>query len=483
MKLGAWLLSKGKITEDQLQRALQHQQFFGGRIGTSLIKLGYIDEDVLGAFLSDVSGSPYAPPALLDSVPPQVRALIPARLAAQYRVVPLGVEGKRLRLAMRDPKDLMALDEMAFLTGMSIEPYVSTDFRIQKALTQYYDVAPPGSAIPVENQPAPRAPASSRPVPAARPGPAEVGLDGYPLDADPDQISGAASGRRAGVPAASWEDSESRPPTSLDQWRIAQDEIPDEIPLPETRAEARPAGAPLEAGAAAAALSRPSETPVVALSRPVEAPALPVPAASPSIAPAPAHLGTTGPMAAVSPEPSAPPPAAPAATNVVDAGPAGLDSISARLQAAETRDQVFEAVLDFWAARFQRTLLFIVHPDRVAGWSGRGAGVDPARVRQVSVALDRPSLFSFVRTGADHYDGPVGDLPANTRFFLDLGCPAPARALLMCLLIKDRPALVVYADNAADAVALRDLSVCRRLLAKATLALEILILRKKIGSL
>jgi hypothetical protein len=101
-------------------------------------------------------------------------------------------------------------------------------------------------------------------------------------------------------------------------------------------------------------------------------------------------------------------------------------------------------------------------------------------VRQVLLALDRPSLFSMVRSGADHYYGPVSDQPANTRLFLDLGFPAPERALLVPLLIKERPTVVLYGDNAADLSTTPDIPTLRKLLAKASLALEILILRNKI---
>lgn len=436
MRLGAWLLSKGKITEDQLQRALQHQQFFGGRIGTSLIKLGYIDEDTLGEYLADVSGTPYASPARLDSLTAEVLALVPARLAAQYRVIPIGVEGRRLRLAMRDPKDLIALDEIAFLTGMSIEPSVSTEYRIQQALERYYQVAstlvvPVTGAAPV---PRPAAQGAAAPAPPQSDGRPEVGLDGLPLDAEPGP-PGSHLARGAQGPAGETDEpDDAAPPTSLQQWRIAQREIPDQMPAP----EAPPPRAIYATGPAA----------VAALSTPVEA--------------AEAVL---------------PPPAV-----VEPARETSIEASSRRLQKAETRDEIFEVLLDFASAHFRRSALFVAHADRVSGWGGRGPGIDSARVRQVQVGLDRPSLFSFVRSGADHYYGPVSDQPANTRLFLDLGFPAPERALLVPLLIKERPTVILYADNAADLATAPDIPTLRRLLAKASLALEILILKNKIAS-
>ncbi|HKQ98756.1 MAG TPA: hypothetical protein VJV75_12840, partial [Candidatus Polarisedimenticolia bacterium] len=144
---------------------------------------------------------------------------------------------------------------------------------------------------------------------------------------------------------------------------------------------------------------------------------------------------------------------------------------------------VFEIILGVVASRFRRAALFVVHPDRVTGWSGRGPGVDLQRLRGVSVPLDRPSLFAHLRSGADYYHGPVSELPANTRFFLDLGIPVPERVLVMPLVIKDRPTVVLYADHGPDSQPATIIPDLRRLLAKAALALEILILRRKITSL
>jgi hypothetical protein len=157
-----------------------------------------------------------------------------------------------------------------------------------------------------------------------------------------------------------------------------------------------------------------------------------------------------------------------------------MEMVSRRLREAETRDEVFGAVLDFASTSFRRTALFVVQQDRVLGWSGRGEGLFPSRIRNVIVPLDRPSLFVVFRSGADYYYGPVPDLPANARFYLDLGCPPPARVLLMPLVITGRTAVVLYGDSGPEAARAPDVMLYRRLLAKAALALEVLILRNKI---
>ncbi len=439
MKLGDWLLGKGRINEEQLSRALQDHAFFGGRLGTSLIKLGYLDEETLGEYLADVSHARYATPEQLDNIPPEVIAAVPARLAARYRIVPIAIEGRKLHLAMRDPKDLIALDEIAFLTGLAIEPYVATDFRIVRAIERYYGLTLGTRTIPVSGgaknpEVVPMKGPVAVPPAAATPPKAELGLDGLPLDADPGDIDEPFVATRGGDPPAR-ESGDEPAPASLDEWRVAQADIPDEPLLPASPPQARPAAAPSPANA------RSSPPP---------------------------------------PSPPAPPRQASVAPATVPFPAASIEAVTARLRAAETRDEVFDAILEFTSVRFRRAALFVVQQDRILGWSGRGDGLIPTRIRNVTVPLDRPSLFVFFRSGGDYYYGPVPDLPANARFYLDLGCPPPSRVLLLPLTIKDRPAVILYADTGPDASKAPDIQLFRRLLAKAALALEVLILKNKI---
>ncbi len=458
-KLGDWLVGKGKITEEQLQQALHDKAFFGERLGNSLIKLGFIDEDTLGDYLAEQSRARYAPARRLESVPPEVIAAVPARLAAKYWIVPIAIEGRRIHLAMRDPKDLIALDEIAFLTGLPIEPYVATEFRLIRAIERYYQISLGTKAIPVA--PGPPDPARSKGAPRAAaiappPQEPEVGLDGLPLNADPDDLDQPFVDATGTAPPPSIGSGEPVP-HSLDAWR-EQAEIPEAVPRPSRSrsAAAEPSRSPraeapprASAVAGAAASSSPPSRP-----RPVMV-----------------RAGATAPAPDL-PAGAADPAAQPPATT--------MEAVSSRLRQAETRDEVFDAVLAFTASRFKRVALFIVQAERVLGWSGRGGGLQPLRVRNVIVPLDRPSLFVFFRTGGDYFYGPVPDLPANAKFYLDLGCPPPARVLLMPLTITDKPAVILYADNGPDASTAPDIQQFRRLLRKAALALEVLILRNKI---
>ena len=140
IKLGELLLQEHIITPEQLDEALKNQTLFGIKLGSSLIEMGVISDEQLCHFLSSKLGVPAATPSAMTAVPAEVLAQVPAELAGKYRVVPIRIEGKKLSLAMSDPTDFKASDEVAFVTGFIILPHIAPDVRITSALSKYYKV-------------------------------------------------------------------------------------------------------------------------------------------------------------------------------------------------------------------------------------------------------------------------------------------------------------------------------------------------------
>jgi hypothetical protein len=140
VKLGELLLQENLITPEQLDEALKSQVIFGIKLGSSLIELGFITDEQLCRFLSSKLGVPAVTPRALAEIPHDVLAQVPAELAGKYRVVPIRIEGKKLVLAMADPTDFKASDEVAFVTGFIIIPHIAPDVRITSALSKYYHV-------------------------------------------------------------------------------------------------------------------------------------------------------------------------------------------------------------------------------------------------------------------------------------------------------------------------------------------------------
>lgn len=132
------LLNTGLINREQFEEALRNRVLYGGKIGTSLIELGYITEEELARFLGKKLGVPYVNPDQLLNIPPETIELLPRELALKYGAIPLSLEKKRLSLVMADPADLFAIDEISFITGYSIRPLITPEVRLVQALGIYY---------------------------------------------------------------------------------------------------------------------------------------------------------------------------------------------------------------------------------------------------------------------------------------------------------------------------------------------------------
>lgn len=135
--VGDMLLGSGVINEDQLEQARRAAGGDQTKITGALAKLGYVEETKLVEFLSRQYG---VPSINLDdmSVNPEVIDLIPRDVAQKHSVIPIDRHGSTLVVAMSDPSNIYALDDIKFLTGFNVEPVVSSDASIQTALESYY---------------------------------------------------------------------------------------------------------------------------------------------------------------------------------------------------------------------------------------------------------------------------------------------------------------------------------------------------------
>jgi hypothetical protein len=140
MKLGERLVKMGALTPDQLDEALRSQLIHGGHLGTCLLELQYVDEHVLGQVLSEAFNVPYATPDKLLDVPQSVVELLTPKLVEKHQVVPFALEKTTLRIAIVNPTDLRALDEISFGAGKRLEPWVSPEARIFNAMERYYSI-------------------------------------------------------------------------------------------------------------------------------------------------------------------------------------------------------------------------------------------------------------------------------------------------------------------------------------------------------
>ena len=136
-RLGQLLTSSKMITEDQLKEAIGLQRREGGRLGTNLIKLGYITEEKLVSFLSKQWGVPAVTLSdyMVDSL---VLKLIPYEIARKYLIVPVARVGATLTIAMADPSNVFVIDDVKFMTGFNVEVVVAGESSVINAINSYY---------------------------------------------------------------------------------------------------------------------------------------------------------------------------------------------------------------------------------------------------------------------------------------------------------------------------------------------------------
>jgi len=136
-KLGQLLLDSGIITDKQLEEALTLQGKDGGRLGYHLVNINAISEPDLNLYLARQQ-SIEAIDLDKTEVDPDVLALIPSEIAWRYEVIPLERDGRTLIVAMTDPHNLFAIDDLRFSLGMEIEPHICASSMVKRAISKFY---------------------------------------------------------------------------------------------------------------------------------------------------------------------------------------------------------------------------------------------------------------------------------------------------------------------------------------------------------
>ncbi len=140
-RLGDLLIAEGLIDQEQLQKALAEQKGTREKLGSVLVRLNLVDEDQLIGFLSRQYGVPSVTVSQLD-IDPEVLKLVPSQIAKKYEVLPIKRTGNTLTLAMADPTNVFALDDVAFMTNLQVLPVVASQGAIRKVLERTYDSQP-----------------------------------------------------------------------------------------------------------------------------------------------------------------------------------------------------------------------------------------------------------------------------------------------------------------------------------------------------
>jgi hypothetical protein len=444
-RLGDILTEETLITDEQRQRAAVRQARQRGRFGTALLE-EEASEDVILHGLSVQHRVPGAAPEALEQIRADVLRLVPGRVAQRLHAVPFRKEGRSLSVAMRDPGDLPALDELASLTGFRIVPHAALEVRIYALLYRY-----------------------------------------YAADVEPRYLSAAAFLRETQSRPAADNDDPTIPtrlprPKSRPELRVVPPPPPDLMtPYPQ-RSRRMDQGDPWQSGtelspaASLAVRARRMETeifedPLASLDPEPESMEFPhrieEPLAEPPKARSPEVDTTTTTFSSSSSSSDA-------ADSVAE------DRLAARLADAKNRDDIADAVLEEAVHHVRRAALFIAHPDHVRGWASRPAS--PGGFSRLRLPDSEPSVFATLRNTEGFYVGPQPDLPGTASTLEALGSDGLGLVAVVPVNLKGKTVLYLYGEAESDDRP-PSVPILKRLAAMAATALEIVLLKRRLGRL
>ena len=434
MKLGELLVQAGRITQADLEETLKSQAIFGGKFGTNLVEMGFLDEHDLAHFLSKKLGIPHASPEQLMDVPPQITRLIPEEAVRKYQVMPIALNNRKLTVAMADPTDYATIDEISFLTGYIVVPVVTPELRLISALEKHYNIRREMRYIRVEgggrNRAARLAQSAAPQSPAAQ---------GAPQQRPAQPAAPAASPVAPGAFA-------SGAPASGD--RVSVDAALSDLTLSSLNLSA-PAKAPAPAEPEEEILELPLLSDFEHFGEPEK----------------PEPLVSHGqPAAAVQQEP---------------ARDYSLDGVLLGLTEAQDRHAIAELLVNYAAQRFDRSALFLLKGGTATGWVGMRSKKPLPDFEQLEVPLGEPSVLKVVSDSKSYYLGPMPLTSGNSRIVAAMGGGNPVNNLLVPLVMMGRVVAILYVEGGTMRPD-QELPELQRLLGKTSMAFEILILKSKI---
>jgi type IV pilus assembly protein PilB len=136
-KLGEILVREGLITQDQLKKALLEQKSSGMRLGYTLVKLGFIEETEVTKMLARQYRIPAVDLSRFE-VDPKILKLLPPDIAVRHTVLPLKREGRTLTIAIADPNNIAAIEDIKFITRCDVFPVIAGEYTLRNAIDRYY---------------------------------------------------------------------------------------------------------------------------------------------------------------------------------------------------------------------------------------------------------------------------------------------------------------------------------------------------------
>jgi hypothetical protein len=388
MKLGEMLLRDGRITPVQLDEAIAFQAQNGGRFGTVLFELGFIDLDALTVYLGLELGIPIASGAMLERAKRAAVRLLTPEQAYKFKCVPLIVQDRQLIAAVDEPHDLGTMDSLARITGYRIIPRVAAEVRIYYYVERYYGVPRPSRFLRFGDTPR-----GDQPTTDLLPAPPLPGLPPMAL-------------RPIAAP---------RPPPALRFGRA-----PSAPPVEEEPYDA----IALEASDMLEEITTDDESTAEATTT------------------APMETVVSGPIGATRDSEVR---AAVQAWEPLDAA-----ATIATIERAADRSVVAEAFMGHAAGLFDVAALLIARDNLAFGWKAHGHGVDPGRVECAAIPLEMPSIFQQAVASDGLYHGAPTPSALLQYWYKVLRCREPSIATIATVSIRKRVVNLLYGHRTGD---------------------------------
>ncbi len=376
----------------QIEDAVRNQVIMGGRIGTNLVELGVLDEETLARYLSRV----HELPAMSgENIQPEEQALarIPPEVVDRLNIIPFILEPKRIQVLCIDPQDVMALDEVAFITGLTPDPVVVPEIRFWQLLRDFYGIEREMRFVALDTRDYLEGSYGSRETPA----PPSVSEDLIGEDSFIKLYQ-----RRDGFPSVSQHGRSSTPPQEMPLLTDADLEKIEEEPGPPGQIERR-VWQPMLTESSRRKEDRARAEKAAAASKP------PTPEENDS--------------------------------------PLNLAEATRILSEVSERNAIARAVLRFARSSFKRCMLFSIHRGMALGWDAIGEGIDRRDFVKITIPLESPSVFQLVVDTRAHYLGGIQKTKINIEFLRATGKKIPLSAFLLPVLVHGRVVNILYGDN------------------------------------
>lgn len=434
IKLGEMLVKGGVITLDQLEEALKYQVIFGGKLGTNLIELGYLGEEGIGWFLSEKLGLPYVHPDKLMDISPEVIKHIPQDLASKYKVIPIAIEKKRLTLAMADPSDLAAIDEIAFITGLTIKPVVAPEVRVMLALEKYYDIERDVRYIPIIEKREREEAEEKGNKTGTREAVEAIDIDAPPPPAETGDLETAAPQESPVEPENIFED----------EIEHAVDKIQTAVEIVEEKIEEETVEIEEET---AEELDEIEEEPEEIDEEDME-----------ELEEADIILEETR-------------------RELLKAY--SIDEVSENLAKATDRDEIADILINCVGSDFKNVALFLIRGDSAIAWRAMSNNNAIKDISSLQIPINEPSALKIVAEGKSYYLGPLAETENNNILSNMFGEDKPSTVLLIPIIILGKIVNILYVEDSESNLGEKVVDL-RRLANKVSMAFEILVIKNKI---